>query len=79
MHSMSQITIYLDEETAALMKAAVLVSGISQSKWVAEAVRERVRSEWPRTIAALAGAWPDFPTAEELRKGRATNAAREKL
>ncbi|MBI3698222.1 MAG: ribbon-helix-helix protein, CopG family [Acidobacteria bacterium] len=76
---MSQLTIYLDEETEALLKSAVQASGLSQSKWIAEAVRERVRSEWPRSVAALAGAWPDFPTVEELRKERATDAAREPL
>jgi len=71
---MSQITIYLDEETEALLKAAVEASGVSQSKWVADAVRQRVRSEWPPSIAQLAGAWPDFPVAEELRRG-APNAS----
>ena len=76
---MPQITIYLDEETEGLMKAAVEGSGISQSKWIAEAVRERVRSEWPRSIAALAGAWSDFPTAEQLRKKHGTDGAREPL
>ncbi|MBI1788745.1 MAG: CopG family transcriptional regulator [Acidobacteria bacterium] len=76
---MSQITIYLDEETAALMKAAVRGSGLSQSKWVALAVRERVRSEWPCSVSKLAGAWPDFPSAEELRTKMGTDATREPL
>lgn len=76
---MGQITIYLDEETKTLMDVAVRKSGISQSKWVAEAVRARVRGEWPRSVAALAGSWADFPSAEELRKGRGSDAGREPL
>ena len=76
---MAQITIYLDEETEALLKAAVQSSGMSQSKWIAVAVRDRVRNEWPRSVAALAGAWTDLPTAEEIRKNQGTDAPREPL
>ena len=76
---MAQITIYLDDDTTALVKVAVKDAGISQSQWVAEAVRRRVRTEWPASVVALAGAWPDFPTAEEIRKRRAADAPREQL
>lgn len=76
---MAQITIYLDNETTALVKAAVKAAGISQSQWVADAIRLRVRKEWPASVRALAGAWPDFPTAEEIRKRQATDVPRERL
>jgi len=76
---MAQITIYLDDDTTALVKAAVKEAGVSQSQWVAEAVRRRVRAEWPASVIALAGAWPDFPTAEAMRKRQATDAPRERL
>ncbi len=79
---MAQITIYLDEETAAVMKAAVKEAGVSQSQWVSEAVRLRARREWPASVRALAGAWPDFPTAEEIRKAnakRSKDAPRERF
>jgi len=76
---MAQITIYLDDDTTALFKAAVKAAGVSQSQWVAEAVRRRVRGEWPSTVAALAGAWPDFPTAEEIRKKHTADVRRERL
>lgn len=64
---MAQITIYLDKVTASMVKAEVKKARTSQSQWVAEAVRQRVRTEWPDAVRALAGAWPDFPTAEEIR------------
>lgn len=76
---MAQLTIYLDEETTAIVKAAVKESGVSQSQWIAEAVRRRARSEWPPAVAAMIGAWPDFPTAEEIRKKQAPDARRERL
>jgi hypothetical protein len=76
---MGQITIYLDDETDALMRAAVKTSGLSQSKWVAGAVLSRVHNEWPEAVRALAGAWPDLPSAARIRGRRAGAAARERL
>jgi hypothetical protein len=76
---MAQITIYLDDDTSALIKAAVKQAGVSQSQWIAEAVRQRVRKEWPASVRALAGAWRDFPTAEQIRKRQAPDTLRERL
>ena len=76
---MAQITIYLDDETEALLKAAVKASGQSQSRWIAEAVERRARSEWPASVLALFGSWPDFPRAEELRADQPPDVAREPL
>lgn len=76
---MGQITIYLDEQTEALVRAAVKAAGISKSKWVAELVRERVRNQWPDSIRSLAGAWPDMPTAEQIRRQQPADLQRESL
>jgi hypothetical protein len=76
---MGQVTIYLDEETQSLMKRAVKNAGISQSSWIAQVIREKVHGEWPGDVAALAGAWPDALTAEEIRAGYAVDAKREAL
>jgi Ribbon-helix-helix protein, copG family. len=76
---MAQVTLYLDEDTAAKLKAAAKASGLSQSKWVAKVIREKIADEWPPQIAALAGAWPDMPEAEELRRGRGQDTPREAL
>jgi predicted transcriptional regulator len=73
----AQITIYLDDEVLALVEAAAKASGISQSRWIAEAVRLRVKKEWPRSVLAMAGAWPDFPTAEEIRGSQDPDSSRE--
>jgi hypothetical protein len=76
---MAQITIYIEDEILAQVKAATKAAGISQSQWIAEAVRLRMRKEWPVAVRALAGAWPDFPTAEEIRDRQGADAYREPL
>lgn len=74
---MAKITIYLDEETAARMKAAAKAAGKSQSRWLADLVRERAATEWPESVLALSGAWADAPTAEAVRSGFPPDAPRE--
>jgi hypothetical protein len=78
---MGQMTIYLDEETERLVKRHVKASGESASRWVAEAVRKRARSEWPADVLALFGSWKDedFPDVSQLRSGYGADAPREKL
>ena len=76
---MGQVTIYLDRETMALVKTAVREAGVSQSRWIAQAIQQRAHREWPASVRALAGAWPDFPTAEQIRKRQAADVPRERL
>lgn len=56
---MAQVTIYLDDETESRMKEAAKAAGLSYSKWIAELIRDRTRTEWPENVARLAGAWAD--------------------
>lgn len=74
---MSQITLYLDAETETKLKLAAKAAGVSQSRWVAELIREKTASQWPESVARLGGAWADFPTAEEIRAGLGEDAPRE--
>lgn len=76
---MAQVTLYLDDESMDRMRAAAEAAGLSMSAWLAQLVKERTRKEWPREVAALAGAWRDLPNAEELREGQPEDAARETL
>jgi hypothetical protein len=76
---MGQVTIYLDDTVLAQVKAATKQAGISQSQWIAEAVRLRIRTEWPASIVDLAGARSDFPTAEEIRDSQSSDTRRERL
>ena len=74
---MRKITIYLEDDLLLQVKAATKAAGVSQSQWIAEAVRGRIRKEWPAAVRALAGAWADFPDVEEIRKQQAPDSPRE--
>lgn len=76
---MAQVTLYLDEETARRMKRAARASRMSQSRWLAQLVREKTATEWPAAVREVAGAWPDFPEAEDLRKTDGDDVEREDL
>ncbi len=75
---MAQVTLYMDEDTLARVREAAEAAGVSVSAWVSQLVRERTRQEWPPGVADLAGAWPDLPTAEDLRAGEGRDTPREK-
>ena len=76
---MGQVTLYLDPETESKMKAAAKAAGTSQSRWVADLIREKTATRWPESIVRLAGAWSDFPDAAEMRAGLGEDVPREPL
>ena len=76
---MAQVTIYLDKETEEKMRAYAKAKNISQSQWVANLIREKLQTEWPEHVAALAGAWTDFPTLEKIRGEVSADIEREAL
>ena len=55
---MAQLTIQLDDELADRIQAATEAAGTT---------RQRIQADWPQFVRALAGAWADFPSAEEIR------------
>ena len=75
---MSQVTIYLEPDLAEKARAAASSQGLSQSKWIARLIEERLASEWPESVKQLAGSWPqDFPEVETLRTTQAEDLPRE--
>lgn len=62
---MSQITLYLDEATQALVDQAAQAHGVSKSRWVADIIRKHAADEWPADCLALAGQFPDFPLRDD--------------
>jgi len=76
---MSQVTLYLDPETEAKMKAAARSAGVSQSRWVADLIREKTAAKWPESLVKLVGTWDDddFPSHEEIRAGIGEDLPRE--
>lgn len=61
---MSQITLYLDDATQALVDQAAKAHGLSKSRWVADIIRKYAAHEWPQDCLALAGRFADFPLRE---------------
>lgn len=51
----------------------------SQSKWIANLIKEKLRDDWPDSVLKLSGAWKDFPAAEELRKTTGKDIKRDEL
>lgn len=73
---MSQITLYLDDATQALVDNAARANGVSKSRWVAEIIRKYAAHEWPQDCLGLAGRFADFPLREESSGAQVTDAPR---
>jgi hypothetical protein len=73
---MSQITLYLDESTQAIVEQAARSNGVSKSKWVADLIRKHAAEEWPTEFLELAGKFPDFPLRDPSDQQRAQDIKR---
>ena len=76
---MAHLTIYLTDDVERRVRKAAKAAKVSISKWVADRVRQSVETSWPPEFLALAGAFPDFPDADDLRKGYGEDVPRESL
>lgn len=76
---MVQVTVCLDDELEIRMRAAADAARLPQSAWLARLIQERLADRWPEDVAALAGAWNDFPETDALRKGLSHDVPREVL
>jgi hypothetical protein len=76
---MANITIYLPDEVEKRVREAAAVEGAPVSRWVAKRLAEFVESAWPTEFLELAGAFPDFPEASDLRERYGPDAVREPL
>lgn len=76
---MSQLTIYLPDEIETKARKAAKAKGKSVSRWIAEQVTQNLANTWPQAVLDAAGAFPDFPDLEEIRKGYGQDAPRELL
>jgi len=76
---MAHLTIYLNDDVERRVRESAKTAKVSVSKWVADRVTKSVETSWPPEFLALAGAFPDFPDAGELRKGYGEDVPRERL
>jgi len=73
---MSQITLYLDDATQALVDQAAAARGLSKSRWVAAIIRKHATHEWPQDCLDAAGRFADFPLRAEDEVTLPPDAAR---
>lgn len=73
---MSQITLYLDDATQALVDEAARAQGVSKSRWVAEVIRKYAAHEWPQDCLELAGRFADFPLRDDADTAGAADVPR---
>lgn len=76
---MGQLTIYLKPEIEEKLRLVTGKESVSRSQWVARLIQEKLNDDWPQAVVDMAGAWNDFPLAEELRKDLGQDTEREEL
>ena len=79
MYYMSQITIYLPDAIEDKARKAAEASGKSVSRWIADQILHNLSDVWPTGVLNAAGALPDFPSLEEIRRGWGEDVPRESL
>ena len=76
---MPQVSLYLDDATHATMVERAKQAGLSQSRWVANLIREQSSEYRQAVFRSLAGCWPDAPDPAELRHVAAEDVPREEF
>lgn len=76
---MSQVTIYIDDETEARTRAAAQAAGVSLSRWITSVLRSRVASAWPDDVAAMEGSWQSQTDTLTFDASNAADLPREPL
>ena len=76
---MARVTIYLTDDLERRVRKSAKAAKVSISKWVADRVSQSVKTSWPPEFLALVGTFPDFPDADDLRKGYGKDVQRENL
>ena len=64
---MAQITIYIDNNLEEKIKEVAKNTGQSISKYISNAIEQKLNNSWNEDIKNLSGSWNDFPSIEEIR------------
>jgi hypothetical protein len=76
---MAQITINLPDELEAKARKAASARRESVSRWIAGQVARSLSDTWPKGVLDAAGALPEFPSLNNIRKGYGKDARREPI
>ncbi len=63
---MPQLSLYLPDTLLEQLKLRAEREDASLSSFVTRLLERELATAWPEAVTGLAGAWPDFPTREEL-------------
>lgn len=74
---MAQITIYLPDDLEKQARKAAKALRKPVSRWIADQLVQSLEDRWPKGVLAAAGALPDFPDLQIIRKGYGRDATRE--
>ncbi len=64
---MAQITIYIDNNLEEKIKEVAKNTGQSISKYISNAIEQKLNNSWNEDVKTLSGSWSDFPTLKEIR------------
>jgi hypothetical protein len=76
---MAQITIYLPDRIEARARKAAKADGKSVSRWIADQLIQHLEQSWAPGVLDAAGAIPDCPSLEEIRRGYGPDVLRESV
>lgn len=76
---MSQVTIYIDDDTEERTRKAARAAGVSLSRWIADVLRSRVGAAWPADVVALGGSWRRQDDGPERDPAEVSDLSREPL
>ena len=76
---MPAITIYLPADLEKAVRRSAKQAHKSVSRWIADQVRRDLSDAWPSSVLDAAGAFPDFPDLQQLRKGYGRDVRRERV
>jgi hypothetical protein len=76
---MARIRIYLSDRIEARARGAARNQSVPVSHSVAEQATNKLAATWPAAVLEAFGAVPEFPEAEELRRGYGEDVCREPL
>lgn len=64
--TVSQIAIYLDDQTAKLVAKAAKREKLSRSAWIKKAVAAQLSNKLPESFFAVLGSWEDERSPEDI-------------
>ena len=76
---MAQITIYIDNNLEEKIKEITKNTGQSISKYISNAIEQKLNNSWNEDIKNLSGSWNDFLSLEEIRNNTIDTKRFEKL